>query len=70
VAFIEETRNRAYNSQEEAFLSMQWMFDDLTPREKEKLKTYLKEYLVLRSGSWMLTYDKVIRWAVMWWEKR
>ncbi|MEN6318399.1 MAG: class I SAM-dependent methyltransferase [Syntrophaceae bacterium] len=69
VAFINEIRNRTYNSPEEAVESMHWMFDELSSREEEKLTAYLKEHLVFRSGSWRLSYDKLIRWAVMWWEK-
>jgi SAM-dependent methyltransferase len=69
VAFIEETRNRAYNSPKEAFESMQWMFDGLNSCEEEKLHAYVKEHLVFRSGSWRFSYDKTVRWAAMWWEK-
>jgi hypothetical protein len=69
VAFIEETRNRMYNSPEEAVASMRWMFDELNPYEEEKLFAYFKERMVFQSGSWRISYDKVIRWAVMWWEK-
>jgi SAM-dependent methyltransferase len=69
VAFIEERRNRTYDSPEEAAESMHWMFDELNPHEEEKLAAYLKEHLVYRSGSWRLSYDKRILWAVIWWEK-
>jgi len=69
VAFIDETRNRTYNSPEEAVASMHWMFDELSSREEEKLTAYFKEHLVFRFGSWRLSYDKLVRWAVMWWEK-
>lgn len=69
VAFIEDRRNRAYNSPEEVLRSVQWMFGELTHAEENKLKTYLKERLVFGSGSWKLSYDRVVRWAVIWWEK-
>ena len=58
VTFIEETRNRTYSNQEEAFASMRRIFDELNPREEEKLNAYLKEHLVFGSGSWRLSYDK------------
>lgn len=69
VSFIQEKRNRTYESPEDAAASMQWMFEDLSAREQEKLARYLKEHLVFDSGSWRLSYANVIRWAVMWWEK-
>ncbi|MEN6373293.1 MAG: class I SAM-dependent methyltransferase [Smithella sp.] len=69
VAFIEEIRNRTYESPEEAVQSMQWMFDDLSSREKEKLSDYVKEHLISCCGAWKLSYANVVRWAVMWWEK-
>lgn len=69
VAFIEEKRHRTFNNPEEAVASMQWMFDELNSREEEKLAAYFKEHQVFRFGSWGVSYDKLIRWAVMWWEK-
>lgn len=69
VTFIEEIRDKKYESPEEAVESMQWMFDDMTSREKEKLTAYVKERLIFSSGAWKLSYANVVRWAVMWWEK-
>jgi len=69
VAFIEEVRNRTYASPEEAFTSVQWMFDDMTPAEKNKLAAFLGKHLVFQCGSWRLSYGTKVRWAVIWWEK-
>lgn len=69
VAFIEEIRNRTYESPEEAALSMQWMFGDLTDSEKEKIADYVREHLIPSSGAWRFSYSQIIRWAVMWWKK-
>jgi SAM-dependent methyltransferase len=69
VAFIDEVRNRTYDGPDEAFSAMRWMFDELTREEEKKLRSYLEKYLVFHSGSWRLCYDRIIRWAVMWWEK-
>jgi SAM-dependent methyltransferase len=70
VAFIDETRNRTYGSPEEAFLGMQWMFfDGLSGEEEEKLRAYIKENLVFRDERWGFSYNKAVRWAVMWWDK-
>ena len=70
VAFIEETRNRTYSDPEEAFASVRWMFfGDLNSLEEEKLRAYVHAHLVFRDGCWKFSYDKVVRWAVIWWEK-
>jgi len=69
VAFIEETRNRTYSDPEEAFASVQWMFfGGLNSLEEEKLRAYVRAHLVFHNG-WRFSYDKVVRWAVIWWEK-
>lgn len=69
VAFITDRRNRTYGSPKEAAESLQWMFEDLSSREKEIITAYLEEHLVFRLGSWRLSYENTVRWAVMWWEK-
>lgn len=69
VAFIEEKRKRTFKSLEEAVESMNWMFDELNSREEERLKAYLDKHLVFHNGCGSLSYDKVIRWALLWWKK-
>ena len=68
-AFIEETRNGTYGDPGEAFASVQWMFfGGLNSLEEEKLRAYVRAHLVFHNG-WRFSYDKVVRWAVIWWEK-
>ena len=70
VAFIDERRNRTYNDPEEAFESVRWMFfDGLNSAEEEKLRAYVRGHLVFRDKGWQFSYDKTVRWAVLWWEK-
>jgi SAM-dependent methyltransferase len=69
VTFIEEIRNRTYKDMAEAIESTKWMFQDMTPEEEKKLVTYVKDNLVLQAGSWKFSYKRLVRWAVMWWEK-
>lgn len=70
VTFIEETRNRAYRSPEDAFAAMQQLLHHLSPKEEERLHAYLNEYLVRTNGYWKLSYKKVVKWAVIWWDKQ
>jgi SAM-dependent methyltransferase len=69
VDFITERNRATFKTPRDAFLSQQWMFDNMTPVEEVKLGNYLDKHLVLRAGRWILDYEKTIKWAVMWWEK-
>jgi len=69
VSFIEEIRNRTYESPEDALASLELMFGDLTAREKEKMAGYVRRHLIPSGGAWMFSYSQLIQWAVMWWEK-
>lgn len=69
VAFIKESRRRTYESPEKACASVRWMFGELNSTEEERLRTYVREHLVIRDGRWSFSWDTIIRWAVLWWEK-
>jgi SAM-dependent methyltransferase len=69
VTFIKECRNRLYESHEDALQSMLWMLDTLKPGEEMKLKRHLDKHLVRQNGGWRLSYDRIVPWAVLWWEK-
>lgn len=69
VAFIEESRTRAYDTCETACASVQWMFGELSSVEEERLRTYVRENLVFGDGGFKFSHDMKIRWAVLWWEK-
>jgi SAM-dependent methyltransferase len=70
VTFIEETRDRTYRNPEDAFAAMQRMFHHLSPKEEERLRAYLDKHLIQRNGYWRLSYRKVVKWAVIWWDKQ
>lgn len=70
VTFIEETRDRTYRSPEDAFAVMQQMFQQLSLKEEKRLHAYLDKYLIQRNGYWQLSYKKVVKWAVIWWDKQ
>jgi hypothetical protein len=48
---------------------MRWMIFEMTPEEEGKLKSYFQERLIQENGQWKLPYRRVVRWAVLWWEK-
>ncbi len=70
VTFIEETRDRTYKSPEHAYAAMQQMFRHLSPKEEKRLRVYLDEHLVQSNGYWRFSYKKVVKWAVIWWDKQ
>ncbi len=69
LTFTINEEDRRFGSVEEAFESVRWMIDQMTPDEEEMLKKFLREYLVLEDGRWRLPRPRVVRWAVLWWEK-
>ncbi len=70
LTFIEETANGTFESLEDALNSVHWMLDHMTPEEEETLTHYLAKHLTPTNGAWKLDYDRTIRWAVMWWDKK
>jgi hypothetical protein len=54
---------------EEAVNSLRWMIFEMTTAEEELLRRHLSKCLVRENGHWKLPYRRVVRWAVLWWEK-
>lgn len=69
VAFIPENHSNAWESHEKALEDQRWMFNNLTPDEEERVKTYLQEHLSFVDGRWRLPYERLCLWALMWWQK-
>jgi SAM-dependent methyltransferase len=69
IDFIENEKERNFESHEDALNSYIWMFQDMTAKEKEKLKKYLNEHLIKFNGKWSLDYKQTVIWAVIWWKK-
>jgi SAM-dependent methyltransferase len=70
INFIENEKEKTFESHEAALNSYNWMFQDLSPTELEKLKEYLYQHLVNFNGKWMLDYKQNVKWAVIWWDKK
>jgi hypothetical protein len=60
---------RQFKDVADAVNSLQWMIQDMTPEEEARLTRYLQSSLVRNSDGWKLPYSRVIRWAVLWWDK-
>lgn len=69
IAFIVEDNNKTFESHGEAFESVKWMFQDMTPGEEMTLKKYLEEHLTESNGGLTLDYRKTAKWAVIWWDR-
>jgi SAM-dependent methyltransferase len=69
INFIENEKEKKFINHEEAFNSYLWMFQDLTVTEVKQLKEYLRKHLIKFDGKWMLDYKRIIKWAVIWWDK-
>ncbi len=69
VAFTVNREENSYRDVEDAVSSMRWMIYEMTPEEEERLRDHLKDCLVRDGDRWKLPYCRVVRWAVLWWDK-
>lgn len=69
VNFTVQKKEKIYAGLEDAVNDMRWMIHDITSEEEERLRDHLSRTLVSTDGGWRLPYQKVVRWAVMWWDK-
>ena len=49
--------------------SMRWMVHDMTSEEEAKLSIYLGNNLVRENSRWRMPGRRIVRWAVLWWDK-
>ena len=72
VEFIVNRISKAFTTREEAFEAIAWMVDEMTPEEEKKARAYVESHLV-NDGEvvpmWKMDYERVVRWAVIWWDK-
>ena len=69
IDFIEENHSNRWSSLEDAVKDNYWMFFGITPEEEGKLRIYMEENLMQTDGGVQLDYERICRWAVMWWEQ-
>jgi len=69
VAFTVHREEKIYSDVEDALSAMSWMIHGMTPEEEDRLRRYLRQNLVEHNGRWKLPYQRIVRWAVLWWEK-
>ncbi len=69
VAFTVNKEEKLFTDVEDAVNSLRWMIQDMTPEEEARLTSHLEANLVRNPEGWKLPYPRVIRWAVLWWEK-
>ena len=69
ITFINTPMNKTFSQPEEAFDAVSWMFHQLSSSEEKLIRSYLKEHLVCCDGLWSLSYQQMIRWAVIWYKK-
>jgi SAM-dependent methyltransferase len=60
---------RKYESPDEAFESLAWMIDKITEAENRRLKAFIDQHLIREQNHWVTDYERIVPWAVVWWEK-
>jgi SAM-dependent methyltransferase len=69
VSFINGNEWKSYETIDGAIEGMRWILDELSPEEENRLTNYLVAELVPHEGGWRLPVPRVVRWAVISWEK-
>jgi len=69
VSFITTSEWKRYVSVDDAIDGMSWMLHDMSIEEENRLRSYLAAELVFHESGWRLPSPKVVRWAVISWEK-
>jgi len=69
VSFINMEYDKKFGSPEDAFESVTWMFQEMTPDEEMKLRKFLDKHLVEKNGFLSLDYSRMTNWAVFWWDR-
>ncbi len=69
VAFTVNKEQKTYDSVEDAVEAMRWMIYEMTADEENLLREHLTAGLVKENGHWRLPYQRVVRWAVLWWDR-
>ena len=69
LAFTVNRDRKTFSDLADAVGAMRWMIHEMTRTEEERLRAYLARVLVRGNGGWTLPYQRVVRWAVLWWDK-
>lgn len=69
VNFIPSREWKAYKTLEDAVDGTSWMLKDILPEELKLLREYLASVLVPHEGKLRFPEPKVVRWAMITWEK-
>lgn len=69
VNFITHREWKVYGDLEQALEGSCWMLRDATPQELERLREYLAVTLLPHDGGWRFPEPRVVRWALISWEK-
>lgn len=69
VSFILKKEKKSYSGVDDALNALRWMVHDMTPQEEQNLRAYLTGSLIRDGDRWKLPYRRLVRWAVLWWEK-
>jgi len=69
VSFTVSRDDKTFRDLEDALDSVRWMIYEMTSTEEKRLRRYLGHHLIRENGRWKLPYRRVVRWAVLWWDK-
>jgi SAM-dependent methyltransferase len=67
--FITYQENKTYPDQEAVLKSLRGKIGELLPQEEQTLRDYVERCFVCCQGRWQRAEPRIVRWAVMWWDR-
>lgn len=61
---------KSFANVDEAVQGLRWMLQGMTQEEEERLRGFLPGYLVPANGRLRIPGPGIVRWAVLWWDKK
>lgn len=69
VDYVESVKTRVFPSRAEALERAAWSVPGCTAAERRRLQAYLDRRLIETAEGFHLPEPRVVRWAVLWWDK-
>ena len=70
LTFTVTETGKSFADMDEAVEGLRWMLHGMTPEEEERLRGFLPGYLIPAQGRLRTPGPGIVRWAVLWWDKK
>jgi len=70
LTFTVHEEDKSFANIDEAVQGVRWMLEGMTAEEDERIRKFLPEHLVPVDGRLRMPGPRIVRWAVLWWDKK